>query len=210
MGKCNACGVRFFNVCPRERVTTTTRLIQWKQFQYETVGTSMDGRPKKRIKEVLMSTSFSEFLDFFSPTVEQFNRHNFVAKWQSNQAKVLQSCLQGGSTLTHIDFSENYTFAPQNEIQSMYYHSDQVSILVQVTYRADVQDGAADDLQLRRETHFYISDDRTHDTFFAQHCLMLHWRWMQSQGFSPQVHYVFSDGCAAQFKCANAMFFVAR
>ena len=211
LGACNRCGVRFFKVCPREQVIDPTRTIQWKQFQYEAVGTSVDGQPKKRIKEVLMTTSFSDFLDFFSPIVQQFIRHNFVAKWQSNEAKLLQLCLQRRTCLTHIDFSENYTFEAQNEIQSMYYHSDQISILVQVTYCADVQDDVLEEgVQLRRETHFYISDDKSHDTFFVQHCLMLHWRWMQSKGFSPETHYVFSDGCAAQFKSAKAMYFVAR
>ncbi len=83
-------------------------------------------------------TSFSEFLDFFCPSLQQFIRHNFIAKWQTQQAKLLQACLQAGDVLTHIDFSENYTFEPQNEIQSMYYHSDQITILVQVTYSPDV------------------------------------------------------------------------
>lgn len=211
LGACNRCGAKFFDVCPRERVLDGTRSIQWKQFQYEVVGTGPDGQPKKRIKEVVMTTTFSEFLDFFTPSVQHFIRHNFIAKWQTQQAKLLQGCLQRGSLLTHIDFAENYTFEVQNEIQSMYYHSDQVTILVQVTYSAavglDVEEGG---MQLIRETHYYISDDRMHDSDFAQHCLMLHWRWMQSREFNPSMHYVFSDGCAAQFKGAKAMYFVAR
>lgn len=175
------------------------------------VGTGPDGQPKKRIKEVLLTTTFSEFLDFFIPTVQHFIRHNFIANWQTQEAKLLQGCLQRGTVLTHIDFAENYTFEAQNEIQSMYYHSDQVTILVQVTYSADDgEDALEGGVHLKRETHYYISDDRTHDTDFAQHCLMLHWRWMQSKGDSPSMHYVFSDGCAGQFKSAKAMYFVAR
>lgn len=70
--------------------------------------------------------------------------------------------------LTHIDFAENYTFEMQNEIQSMYYYSDQVSILVQVTYSVDFGELAlGGPMQLKRETHFYISDDKHHDTDFA-------------------------------------------
>lgn len=187
------------------------RNIQWKQFQYEVVGTDAEGRQKKRIKEVHLTTPFADFLGFFTPTVQHFIRHNFIAKWQTQQAKLLQACLQAGAVLTHIDFAENYSFEAQNEIQSMYYHSDQVTILVQVTYSldagADIVDGG---VQMIRETHYYISDDRMHDTDFAQHCLMLHWRWMHSKGLSPTMHYVFSDGCAAQFKSAKAMYFVAR
>ena len=80
MGTCSRCGVRLFAVCPRERVVDATRTIQWKQFQYEVVGRSTDGQPKKPIKEVLMTTSFPEFLEFFKPTVQHFIRHNFIAK----------------------------------------------------------------------------------------------------------------------------------
>ena len=39
-----------------------------------------------------------------------------------------------GTILSVIDFAENYTFVPQKEIQSEYYHSDQVSMLVHIIY----------------------------------------------------------------------------
>jgi hypothetical protein len=211
LGACSRCGMKFFNICPRERVANTSRTIQWKQFQYEVVGTSEEGRPKKRIKEVLLTTSFSDFMEFFTPTMQQFIRHNFVACWQSQQEKLLHACLQRCTILTHIDFYENYTFQAQNEIQSMYYYSDQISILVQVTYHPDImEDDAEDGAQMIRETHYYISDDKSHDTLFVQHCFMQYWRWMQSRGFLPSTHYVFSDGCVGQFKSAKAMYFVAR
>ena len=80
-----------------------------------------------------------------------------MAKWQTDQAKFLQACLKGGAVFTHIDFIENYSFEVQNEIQSMYYHSDQVSILVQVTYSVDNAEEALEGTpQLKRETYFYI------------------------------------------------------
>lgn len=168
LGSCSRCGAKFFDVCPRERVVDATRTIQWKQFEYEVVGRSADGEPKKRIKEVHISGSFREFLEFFVPTVQHFIRHNFIARWQSNEAKILKASLQAGAILTHIDFAENYTFEAQNEIQSMYYHSDQVSILVQVTYSATVSElDGQEEMQLVRETHYYISDDKMHDTAFV-------------------------------------------
>jgi hypothetical protein len=37
--------------------------------------------------------------------------------------------------LSHIDFAENYSFQIQNEIQSMYWFSHQVTILVHRIYR---------------------------------------------------------------------------
>ena len=42
--------------------------------------------------------------------------------------------------LSVVDFAEYYTFATQKEIQSEYYHSDQVSIFVHVLYSHSQQD----------------------------------------------------------------------
>ena len=75
-----------------------------------------------------------------------------------------------------VDFVENYTFATQKEIQSEYYHYDQVSISVHVLCRHSQQDvdgieSMCDNQDVIKEYHFYISDDRTHDTHFVQHCI---------------------------------------
>jgi len=151
-------------------------MIKWKQFIYEVVGSTPEGRPKKRITEVCRTTPFLEFLTFFKPTVQGFIRHNFEARWQSDQAKLLRVCLQRHTVLSHIDFVENYTFQVQNEIQSMYFNSTQITILVQVTYYITTQPGADEMASLVRETHYCIFDDRSHNTLFVQYCLMLHWQ----------------------------------
>ena len=75
-----------------------------------------------------------------------------------------------------VDFAENYTFFAQKEIQSEYYHFDQVSIFFHVLYRHSQQDvdgieSTCDNWDVLKEYHFYISDDHAHDTQFAQHCI---------------------------------------
>ena len=61
-----------------------------------------------------------------------------------------------------FDFGENYTLQPQNEIQSQYYHSKQVNIMVHITYRHG-KDRNEEKRVILKGSHFYISDDRTHD-----------------------------------------------
>ena len=68
-----------------------------------------------------------------------------------------------------VDFAENYTFAPQREIQSEHYHSNQVSIFVHVLYRhaqesIDGRDSIAQSRDEIKEYQFYVSDVREHDT----------------------------------------------
>jgi hypothetical protein len=47
--------------------------------------------------------------------------------------------------LSHIDFVEKYTFQIQTEIQSMHWHSFQVTTLVHITYRVVPTNGSNDD-----------------------------------------------------------------
>ena len=113
--------------------------------------------------------------------------------------------------LSHIDFVENYTFQIQNEIQSMHWFSHQVTILMHLTYKRNLfLDLDVPSSEWIKDSNFYISDDKEHDTLFVQHCILLHWKWLIEEGFKPKQHWVFSDGYSAQFQGARAMCFVAR
>lgn len=122
----------------------------------------------------------------------------------------LQENVPAGVIVSHIDFAENYTFQIQNEIQSMYFFSESITILVHITLHRGLATEDNDDGELIKHSHYYISDDKDHDSLFVQHCMMLHWEWMERMGFKPREHWVYSDGCAAQFKGAKSMYFVAR
>jgi hypothetical protein len=83
--------------------------------------------------------------------------------------------LEAGTILSHVDFVENYTFAPQNEIQTEYFHSFQITIFVHICYRVNPEFGTTpEEPRILKDNHFYISDDDNHDTLFVQHCLRMH------------------------------------
>ena len=86
----------------------------------------------------------------------------------------------------------------------MHWWSVQVTILVHITY---LRNGAGD---VEKQLHFYISDDKHHDTLFVQHCFMLHDKWLNKQGHCLQHHWVWSNGVALQFKAWRPFYFVAR
>lgn len=92
----------------------------------------------------------------------------------------------------------------------MYFFSESVTILVHITLHRGLATEDNDEGDLIKHSHYYISDDKDHDSLFVQHCMMLHWEWIGRMGFKPREHWVFSDGCAAQFKGAKWMYFVAR
>jgi hypothetical protein len=211
MGLCTNCGISKFPLCPLEENSPADYSVKWKCFEKTVVGQTEDGQPKKRIREVYKSTSGEEFLNYLKPNLEKFVTHNFVARWQDSQCENAMRDLPSDSILSHIDFAENYSFQIQNEIQSMHWFSHQVTILVHLTYRKNpFPDPLLEGSEWIKESHFYVSDDKEHDTLFVQHCLLLHWNWLNEQGFKAKQHWVFSDGCSAQFKGSRAMYFVAR
>ena len=77
-----------------------------------------------------------------------------------------------------VDFVENYTFEAQKEIQSEYYHSDQVSTFFHVLYRHAQQnlddiERTNDNLHVIKEYHFYISNDCTHDVHIMYNIVLI-------------------------------------
>ena len=58
-----------------------------------------------------------------------------MAWWQDEQFRICRDTFPLGTILSVVEFAKNYTLQPQNEIQSQYFHSEQVSIMVHITYR---------------------------------------------------------------------------
>jgi len=122
-------------------------------------------------------------------TVTTFIIYNFRARWQDEQCQLMMANVPKEVVVSHIDYVENYSFAIQNEVQSLYYFSTSVTILVHITMWKEKD-------EIVKQTHFYISDDKDHDSAFVQHCLLLNWDWLVDAGLSMQEHWFFSDGCS--------------
>jgi hypothetical protein len=73
----------------------------------------------------------------------------------------------------------------------------QITILVHITYKVNVEYDVAylQSFQVLKEVHYYISDDKTHDSLFVQHIFTIDWGYMKNKGCFPKQHLVWSDGC---------------
>ena len=76
-----------------------------------------------------------DFLRNFEAEIYKYTKHSHRARWQELQFKKYREFFPPGTILSIVYFAENYAFFPQKEIQSEYYHSDQVSTLVHILYR---------------------------------------------------------------------------
>jgi hypothetical protein len=88
-----------------------------------------------------------------------------------------------------VDFDENYNFEIPNEMQSMHWHNYQITILVHICWMQKLNTNH-DDLNscILMKYHFYILDAKSHDNYFFQNCLVLHWQDMVDNGFCPKQH----------------------
>jgi len=53
------------------------------------------------------------------------------------------------------------------------------------------------------EYHFYINDDREHETLFMQHLFCLMYESLKKNDISLIKHWIWLDGCAGKFKLAT-------
>ena len=212
-GDCASCGFDLIPLCEREVDPDNKTTMTWRRFEMVSAGsTTRKGNPKTVIRLEYKVTTARDFLLYAAPKMKQFVWHQFVARWQDSQFKNSVQDLKEGEIMSLIDFAENYSFKGQSEVQSQHWFSFQCTILVHITYRLNESYNLADpnSKRLHTEYHYYISDDRCHDSLFVQHCLVLHWKSLVTSGNIPSRHIFWSDGCASQFKGAKAWFFVAK
>ena len=208
-GECGRCGVQKLPLCPDEEEGTDGREVEWRRFAYEET-LSKKGKVLKKLNLVYKKTAADVFFDYLKPKLQAFVTHNFVARWEDAQFKKSIRSFPKDTVVSVVDFAENYKFEIQNEVQSMHWHSYQVSILVHITFRHNPDlDPYNEDTFILTEYHFYITDDKHHDSEFVQHCFGLHWDHMKRNGFEPKQHWVWSDGCASQFKSKKPFYFIS-
>ena len=203
MGKCSSCGPsKKLPICPIED-SNRARMVTVKIFEDLEVGETDTGKKKKRKVLSHKEMQCGQLLVLFREHLSKFIKHNFVYRWQAEQFKECLHTFPEDVVVSVVDFAENYTFKEQDEIQSMHWFSSQVTIFVHITY---VRIAGS----VQKYYHFYISDDKSHDTLFVQHCFMLHYGWLKELGISLKEHWVWSDGAASQFKAKRPFYFVAR
>ena len=93
---------------------------------------------KKKIDiEIILchQVQVSDFVKEFIEKTHQYVQHVHLARWQDEKFRICRDTFRCGTIFSIFYFAENYTLQPQNEIQSQYYHFEQVSLMVHITYR---------------------------------------------------------------------------
>ncbi|KAL5477704.1 hypothetical protein EMCRGX_G024538 [Ephydatia muelleri] len=141
-----------------------------------------------------------EFLDSFSRMLEKLLVHDLITKMQADFMREKKESLGPGEFLVVADFSENFSFVVQDEIQSFHWNNNSATIHPFVCYYRD-------NGELRSVCYIVISSCIQHDVN-AVHLFqrkLVNFLTQESCGgqLSKKIWYM-SDGCAAQYKnCKN-------
>jgi len=165
LGECSMCGVDHkMAFCEYELQESKTTLVEWKRFSLEST-VSKKRKLLKKLTLIHKLTSPTELIEYFKPKLQFFVQHNFVARWQDQKFKNCLRSFPQDNIVSIVDFAKNYTFEIQNEVQSIHWFLYQISIFVHICMRHNPNANPYDeDTWLLMEYHFYITEDKQHDT----------------------------------------------
>ncbi|XP_057867281.2 uncharacterized protein LOC131074642 [Cryptomeria japonica] len=179
---------------------------KYKSFTYGV----KDGKELKRRGLVKRDICVADFMKMFQEKlVYEYIGHTHRARWLDEQFKLCKDTFPLDTIVSVIDFAENYALKLQNEIQSMYYHSTQVTIFVHIAFM-HAHDSTEEDKKVIREYHFYISDDCTHSSEFVQGCFTVFYDSLRKRDIRYNQHLIWLDNCTAQFKNARMFYWLTR
>ena len=153
--------------------------VKWNRYVYVSMNPSYSSHvPSKRINLLEDDIPISKFMDKFQSQIYKYIKHSHRSRWQYLEFKHSREFFESGTILSVVEFAKNYTFSLQREIQSEYYHFDQVSIFIHVLYThaqtsIDGRDNTPQSCHVIKEYHIYVSYDYENDTLFVQHCFGL-------------------------------------
>jgi len=139
--------------------------------------------------------SVEEFLTSFLDSISTLQRHDFIAKQQSQFLQTTKSGLKVGEFLVIGDFAENYSFVLQDAAQSFHWTNSQATIHPFICYYID-----ATNESIKHVSFVVVSESNTHDTVAVHLFQRVLIAFLTSKIARPTKIVYFSDGCAAQYK----------
>jgi hypothetical protein len=121
------------------------------------VGRTIDGGDKKVRKVMYNGIRHVQLIDYLKPHLSKFVVHNFIAHWQEKEFKGFFKHIPKGTIVSCIDFFKNYAMKVQNEIQDMHWFSFQITILIHISYKHELDyDPTIDTSKSFKEVHYYV------------------------------------------------------
>ncbi|XP_071500413.1 uncharacterized protein [Diadema antillarum] len=131
--------------------------LQDAEIQFEEwARVDVDGTKKTKIVQV--SLTRAEFISQFRKDVTKFRQHILLIKNQFEALKMCKNTLPSNECIVQMDFAENYSCIPLEEVQSGYWGQQGVTIHPIVVYFRD------DDGVLVNKSYVCVSDEKAHNS----------------------------------------------
>ena len=146
---------------------------------------TVDGRTHKNNN----NTSLLNVVNILDDKLTKFKKHAYLNKVQKQHFKYLRENLSETSAVIQVDFAKNFQIRNQNEIQSAYFNSQQVSIFTAVVWILN-----------KVESFAVITEEVSHDKYVVFLCFSTIFNYLKLS--YPQLASIdiFSDGASSQFK----------
>ena len=109
-------------------------MVPWKRYDDVSVP-DKSGEQQRQIALVTKETPATKLCSYFRQLLKDYPYHSFKGKWQKEQFDNLLDNLYPDNSICVHDFSENYTYSSQDEIQSEYFDPNKMSMHVSIVYR---------------------------------------------------------------------------
>lgn len=155
------CHLRICTNC-YDTSTTETKLLEHFEEQNILEVTFEQWITTDRCNIEVKTLPSEDFAYFFTGKLDKLLYHDFIKNKQSQFLKTKKESLEDGEVVITCDFSENYTFVLQDEVQSYHWNNAQCTIHPFVVYFKNTK-GELDHLSF-----VIISDVLKHDTIAVQ------------------------------------------
>ena len=136
-----------------------------------------------------------EFVELVATKFDNLTAHSYIAISQAQYLKTRKESIDDQTAIVLGDFSENFSFVVQDEVQGYHWNKEQCTLHPVVVYTK-----SSDDLEIKTQCFCFISDDLNHDTGFVYAVQTILTKHLKER--FPQVNFFeyFSDGCSGQYK----------
>ena len=202
-GKCETCPVINNTIlsCNDNVLNTLISYHVWERKPVHIQNESNEIKVITKQSLVRKVSTMSKLRDEILSKATTFAQHLHVAHHQIGIAREINDNLPQNHLKLTIDFAENLTLFPQDEIQSAHWTQQQVTIVPCIISRHDFN-SCPEIPVIIHESLIFISDNLTHNAQFVQIVqkkILQHVRENVPHQKISVVHR-FSDGCASQFK----------
>ena len=132
----------------------------------------------------------SQLVELLKNQLKKFALHQFNIQQTTKTYDNILANLDQYSVLKIHDFSENYTYLLPEEIQSIHWTQETVTIYPVVVMRKIGENIGEDHL-------VFISDEKKKDVPFAEHCNDILQNHYITQGVSIKHDIEYNDGCTS-------------